>query len=376
VALAGAAAVIASRRPMEVDVAAVRTGALRVTVDEAGTTRVRRHTDVSSPITGRFVPSGLRVGDSVGAGSVVGLVHPAPLDRAAQDQARARLGAVEAAQRQAETRVQVARGASDDAARTLSRLERVAQAGGVSAQELERVRTAAEAAASDLEAARQRERESAFEFQSARSVVASFEAGARDAIRVVASRSGRVLHLYEEHERVVTAGTPLVQVADPGDLELVIPVLSGDATRVKPGAEVRFTAGAQGDTLVGRVMLVEPSAFTKVSALGVEEQRVNVVASVPRAAGRLGDQYRVDARITVWESSGVTLVPPGALVRDGNAWSVFAVERGRARRKTVQLGERGTDAVEVREGLKPGEQVVVYPGDRVADGASVRTRSR
>ena len=373
VALAAVVGVLLARRtPLAVDVATVRVGPLRVTVDEAGTTRVRRHTDVSSPIVGRFVPSGVRVGDSVSTTTSIGVVYPAPLDRAAQDQARANLGALEAARRQAESRVSVAQGTNDDAARTLARAERMLAGGGISPQELERARTAAAAAASDLEAAKERVREATFQLESARSVVASFEANARDAIVIPAGRNGRVLHLYEEHERVVMAGTPLVQVGNPRDLEVVIPVLSDDATRVRPGDSVRYSIGQAAATLAGHVTLVEPSAFTKLSALGVEEQRVNVIASIDGGAGRLGDQYRADAHITVWESPRATLLPAGALVRDGAKWLVYVVEGGRARRREVQLGERGSDFVDVRSGVREGEAVILYPGERVTDGTRVR----
>lgn len=370
-ALGGAWFVFGRTRPLEVEVATVGTGPLRITVDELGTTRARDHLDVSAVVSGRFVPSGVRVGDSVSGTTLIGMLYPAPLDRTAQAQARAHVGALEAAVRQAAAQIKVAEGAAADAARSLGRTERLAASGSVSEQDLERARLAAEATASDVEAARQRRREAEFELASARTLVASFSDGASSAIRVLAHRSGRILRLYEEHERVVPAGAPLVQVGDPQDLELVIPVLSEEATRIRRGADVLFTAGRTRDTLIGRVTLVEPQAFTKLSALGVEEQRVNMIASVPPSSG-LGDQYRVDARITVWEARSLLRVPTAALVRDGAAWSVFRVVDGRARRTAVTIGERGTEMAEVRGGLEPAAEVILYPADRVADGTRVR----
>jgi HlyD family secretion protein len=369
--LLGAWWALSRRQPVAVEIGIVGTGPLRITVDETGNTRARDHLDVSAVVTGRFVPSGVKVGDSVSGASLIGTLYPAPLDATAQAQARAHLGALEAAERQAAAHLKVAQGAAEDARRTLGRTERLAATGSVSEQDLERARLASDAAASDVDAARQLQREASFELASGRSLVASFSDGAGSAIRVLAHRGGRILRLYEEHERVVAAGTPLVQVGDPAELELVIPVLSEEAPRIHRGAEVRFTASTARDTLLGRVTLVEPAAFTKISALGVEEQRVNIIASVPARSG-LGDQYRVEARITVWESGAVLRVPTAALVREGDAWAVFVVREGRARRAAVSIGERGTEMAEVRGGLESGTPVILYPADRIADGTRVR----
>jgi HlyD family secretion protein len=361
-------------RAIDVDVTTVSSGALRITVDEAATTRVRHHVDVAAPASGRYVPAGVRVGDSVQAGTAIGSLYPAPLDRGAEEQARQHASALEASQRGAETRVQVAEAAQGDATRTWNRIKRLHDAGGVSDRELEQARIAMDAASSDLVAAKERVREIEFERSSVLAVLLGSRGGANDAIRVVAGERGRVLRIYEEHERVVLAGTPLVQVGDTRELEVVIPVLTSDAARVRRNAVVRYTVGGGRDTLVGYVRLVEPSAFTRMSALGVEEQRVNVIAAVTDSAGRLGDQYRLDARITVWESARVTTVPTGALVRDGKAWSVYVVDGGRARRHRIDVGERGTDAVEVRSGLNGGDRVILYPSEQVTDGIRVRER--
>jgi HlyD family secretion protein len=305
-------------------------------------------------------------------GQRLGALYPAPLDASAQQQARARLGAAEASVREAETRVSATKSAFDDATRALQRLERVAKAGGASEQDIERARTAAEAGRSDYDAARLRVKAAEFDLAGARAVVAPFKGGT-DAIGIVAPVGGSVLHVYEEHERVVAPGTPLAEVGDAGDLEVVLPLLTADAARVKVGAIVSMTLGAVGDTLRGRVARIEPSAFTKISALGVEEQRVNVLATVPANAAHVGDRYHVDARVTVWEAARALRVPAAAMMRDGDHWVAYVLEGGRARRRTVQTGERGEDLVEVRSGLKVGDRVVLYPGDRLTDGAAVRT---
>ncbi|MBL0170314.1 MAG: HlyD family efflux transporter periplasmic adaptor subunit [Gemmatimonadaceae bacterium] len=374
-ALIGGGAWIALSRTKatDVDMGTVTVGALRVSVDEDGTTRVRGHADVSAPVGGRWVPSALRAGDAVRAGDALGSLFPAPLDASAQDQARARLGAAEAAQREAETRVTAARAALDEASRGLARAQHMVEAGGMSPQDLERARDAVTGRQSEFDGARLRARAATYEMESARAVVAPF-GGTRNAMRIVAPVGGTVLRVFEEHERVVAPGALLTEVGDPRDLEVVIPLLTSDAGRVRVGAAVSLTFGERDDTLRGRVSRVEPSAFTKVSALGVEEQRVNIIATAPATEAHVGDQYRVHARVTVWESPRVVRIPAGALVRDGEQWFTYVVTGGRARRRAVKVGERGDNVVEVREGLADGDRVVVYPGDLIADGLRVRPR--
>jgi HlyD family secretion protein len=267
----------------------------------------------------------------------------------------------------------VAKSALDDATRTLSRLKRVAAAGGVSDQELERAALGVTARQSELDGARQRVSASKFDLESARAAVAPFTGG-REALRITAPVGGLLLRLIEEHERVVAPGTPLAEVGDQRELEAVIPLLTSDAARVRDGAAVTLTFGEHGDTLRGHVIRVEPSAFTKVSALGVEEQRVNVIATAPGTGVHVGDQFRVHARVTVWEAARVLRIPASALVRDGERWFTFVVADGRAVRRPVAIGERGGELVEVREGVADGDRVVVYPGDRVTDGLRVRPR--
>ncbi|MFI5246501.1 MAG: efflux RND transporter periplasmic adaptor subunit, partial [Gemmatimonadales bacterium] len=163
------------------------------------------------------------------------------------------------------------------------------------------------------------------------------------------------------------------EVGDQRDLEVVIPLLTSDAARVREGAAVAMTFDG-GDTLRGRVSRVEPAAFTKISALGVEEQRVNVIATAPSTDAHVGDQYRVHARVTVWEAPRVLRVSAGALVRDGQNWFTFVVNQGRAIRRAVTVGQRGGDVFEVSGGVAEGDRVVLYPGDRVTDGLRVRPR--
>lgn len=366
---------VARPRPLDVEVAEVTQGPLRVTVSEAGTTRVRGHADVNAPVAGRWVPMALRAGDPVRAGDVLGLLHPAPMDASAQAQARAHVGAAEAAVREAEAAVTALQTAFDEATRTRLRAERVAAAGGMAPQEVERARDAVVERRSALEGATMRASAASFELRAARAVVAPF-AGNHSAVRIVSPVGGTLLQLFEEHERVVAPGTPLAEVGDARDLEVLIPMLTEDAARVQPGATVTMAFGTGGDSVMGRVTRVEPSAFTKVSALGVEEQRVNVIASAPATKAHVGAQYRVQAKVTVWESSRAVRVPVAALVRDGERWFVFVQEQARARRRDVAIGERNDELAEVKSGLVPGARVVRYPDDQLTDGTRIRARAR
>jgi HlyD family secretion protein len=183
--------------------------------------------------------------------------------------------------------------------------------------------------------------------------------------------TGRVLRVIEESERVVPVGAPLLEIGDPRALEVVVDVLSADAVKVRPGADVVFEDWGGERTLEGRVRLVEPSGFTKVSALGVEEQRVNVIADFVEPPAMLADGYRLEARIVVWEGADVLTIPASALFRRGGTWEVFAVVDGRARRRGVTLGHRTPARVEVIGGLDAGDVVVLHPSDLVGDGTRV-----
>jgi HlyD family secretion protein len=183
-----------------------------------------------------------------------------------------------------------------------------------------------------------------------------------------------VLHVFEENSRVVAAGTPLMEIGDPVDIEVVVEVLSRDGAAILPGTSVELEQWGGGEPLKAKVRLVEPAAFTKVSALGVEEQRVNVVADLltpPDQRRSVGDNFRVEARIIVWESRNALKAPVGALFRKGEQWAAFVVADGRARLKIVKAGRSSGTETQVLEGLKEGEEVILYPGSRVRDGQRV-----
>ena len=370
--------------PVPVDVAPVARGPLRVTVDEEGETRVRDRFTITAPTAGRLLRSELDAGDAVEPGMLIARIEPLPLDPRTHAGALARLEAAEATLSAARARVALTNAALEQARRSAARAEQLREKGTLSAegyelamleqtrqeQESAAARFAADAAEHDAEATRAAllaTQDSAAETAPARG-----DKRPSSRVEVRSPAAGRVLRVLEESERIIAAGTPLLEIGDPDSLELVIDVLSTDAVRIHPSARVIVEEWGGDGALEASVRRVEPSGFTKVSALGVEEQRVNVIADLAEPNPALGDGYRFEARIVVWEGPDVLQVPASALFRQAGAWSVFVVEGRRARRREVTIGQRGGFAAEIREGLSPGETVVLYPSDRLADGVRIR----
>ncbi len=196
------------------------------------------------------------------------------------------------------------------------------------------------------------------------------------AYKVFAPASGKVSRIFEPNERIVQAGTPILEISKPGRLEIVVDVLSTDAVQIRGGALMLVENWGGEKTLRARVRTIEPQAFTKVSALGVEEQRVNVVADFLDASELLGDNFRVETRIVVWEAPEVLQSPPGALFRSGEKWSVFVAENGRARQREIEIGHRGEREIEVLSGLNVNDEVILHPANQIADGASINIKSQ
>jgi HlyD family secretion protein len=369
--------------PLRVDVASVHRGDREVTVDEEGETRVRERYVVAAPTSGRLLRVLLEEGDAVSAGGLVARIEAVPLDPRDRAAAEARLEGADARLSAANARAGLARATREQAIRSAGRAERLRDAGTVSEEAFEQAQLALTQATRDLEATGEAAHAAEHEVEAARAALIDAWGSAPPSeetrtvcphtpcVEVRAPVEGRVLRVLQESERIVTAGTPLVEIGQPSDLEIVVDVLSTDAVRIRPGAPVRIVEwGGQGE-LTAAVRRVEPSAFTKVSALGVEEQRVNVVADLREPAAGLGDGFRVEARIQVWEGSDLVLVPASALFRAGEHWAVFVVEAGVARRREVEVGERGEVAAEIRGNLLEGETVILHPSDQLADGARV-----
>lgn len=374
------------RKPaLEVEIAEVTRGPLAVTVDDLGETRVKDLYVVAAPVTGQLLRVPLKPGDPVTARStLIARIQPAepgPLDARTAAEAEARVRALEAQLAAARTRIAEARAEQSLAEREFGRLAALAPRGFASQAALDRARMtrdrsralAAETAQSAA-AARQ-----SLEAARATLMTATMQGGGRGAVSITSPVSGHVLRVPQESERVVVAGTPLAEIGDPDQLELVTDLLSADAVRVKPGAPVAIEAWGGDRLLRGRVRLVEPFGFTKISALGVEEQRVNVVIDFvdPREAWRrLGHGYRATVRVETWRAPDAVQVPIGALFRSQGQWSVFVVGGdGRAHLRRVVLGPMNEETAAVREGLARGDRVITHPSDRIRDGVKVKTRT-
>ncbi len=363
--------------PVNVETAKVDCGLLQTTIDAEGKTRVRDRFVVAAPVAGRLARINLKRGDQVNRDQVVASIEPmplAPLDPRQLAEARARVAAAEQTKREAETAIGRARTECDQTRRELARAQKLIETGDVSRQEFERLRNADQGCRQQIDAATFRARAAASEVDVAKAALIAVEragqSGSTATVPVRAPVSGRVLKIVEESERVITAGTPLIELSN-SSLEIVIDVLSVDAVKIKPGANVLIEGWGGDRTLQARVRMIEPSAFTKVSALGIEEQRVNVIADFLEPKVPLGDGYRVEARIVTWESDAAVKIPLSALFRQGEAWNVFAVETGVAKRRAVETGHRSAFEVEILKGLREGETVIVHPSNLVDDGARV-----
>ena len=371
-------------RPVPVETATVIKGKFVATIDEDGKTRVRERYVVAAPLAGRLTRVRLKAGDSVKADDIVAAIVPSPaplLDPRSRVEAEQRLGAAEAARERAKAMVERAQAQATQAKSDLDRTRTLTERGASTVQALERTETAMRVAERDLRAAEFQDHAAEHELAQAKALLAQYrnDGGATPPERwaMTAPVSGVVLKVTQESETIVQPGTPILEIGDPRDLEIVIDVLSTDAVEIAPGAEVTIEHWGGPGALAGRVRRVEPAAFTKVSTLGVEEQRVNVlidVVSPPKDWAGLGDAYQVDARIIVFSRDDATIVTTGALFRIGETWNVYVVNEGRAQRRPVELIRRSGRFAAVTAGVQPGDRVIVYPSDRITPNVRVEPR--
>lgn len=370
-------------QPVPVETAAVTRGKFLATVDEDGKTRIRERYVVAAPLAGRLTRVRLKAGDSVKANEIVAIIQPTPapfLDPRSREETEGRLGAAEAARERSKAMVERAQAQAAQAKSDLDRIRTLTERGVATAQALERAETAMRVAERDLRAAEFQDDAAAHEVEQAKALLARYHDGGAAPLErwsVTAPVSGLVLKVAQESETVVQPGTPILDIGDPRDLEIVVDVLSRDAVEIQPGAEVAIEHWGGPGILAGRVRRVEPAAFTKISTLGVEEQRVNVlidIVSPPQDWSGLGDAYQLDTRITVFARDDATIVPSGALFRTGEGWSLYVVGEGRAQQRAVELLRRSGRFAAVTAGVEPGDKVIVYPSDRIAPGVRVEAR--
>ncbi len=414
--------------PIPVDIGTVTTGPLQVTIDAEGQTRVKDRYVVSAPVDGRLQRIDLEAGDQVQANAVVAQLDPLPLDskvRTAQArlqelqaelvgvdtqrpkaealaEAAARLQAAQATQQAAAAEVEETRVALEQARRDRNRAQDLESRGAISRQareaaELEENRLVQELAANEkrlggaianvsaaqeaLSLLRAEQRDPDYLEDAYRAQIAGVEAELANLVdearrtAILAPINGTVLRVPDESARFVQAGDPLIELGNPDELELVIDVLSTDAVKIKPSDPIVVDQWGGSGALAATVSYIEPAAFTEVSALGVEEQRVNVIGTLSEStASSLGDRYRIEARIVIWENETVLQVPVSALYRCGKSWCVFVVEEDQAQPREIRIDHRSTMAAEVTEGLKDGEQVVLHPSEELEAGRQVKAR--
>lgn len=371
-------------RPLPVESGRVARGPLVVTVDEEGMTRVRNRYVLSAPISGQLQRIDWKAGADVQAGKTVLATLESSgadfLDARSLAQAEARVRAAAAARDAAAAQRDRAVAAAKLATAEFERAKSLREQNVASPQEFDLAQMRADTAAQEVRAAEFGSKVAEYELQQAEALLTRGKptaetSGGLPPLVVTSPIDGKILRVLQESSRVVPAGFPLMELGDPTDLEVRIEVLSRDGVAIRPGARVMLERWGGDVALNARVRLVEPAAFTKISALGVEEQRVYVIADFTdpiEARATLGDSYRVEARIVTWEQPDALHAPAGALFQRDGAWQTFVIEGGRAQLRTIKTGRSNGVQTEILEGLREGEQLVVYPGDQVVDGSRVK----
>lgn len=391
IALAGAVVILTGvsawalrAQPVAVETGQVARGEFEQVVSDDGKTRVRERYAISAPLAGRAQRSHLKVGDLVRVGDVVAILAPSIpvlLDARTERELNEHVGVADAQRLRAVAQVQRADAQLAQARVERERTARLSREGFVSATVREQAELALRTAEKELDAANFAEHAAAHEAQLARTALVRYKSGSEDTggrgtqWTVRSPVQGVVLRLEHESEGVVGLGAPLLELADIGSLEAVVDILSQDAVAIVPGMQARVEFGAGISAVPARVRLVEPAAFTKISALGVEEQRVNVVLEFTGPVDRIptiGDGFRIEAHIVVFHATDCITIPVAALFRDDGNWAVFVVNANRAEKRTVKIARRNDREALVESGLQPGETVAVYPSDLLHDGARTK----
>ena len=366
----------------DVDLVSVTRGPLQITIEEEGRTRLKDRFTISAPTAGYLRRINVKVGDAVKKGQVVAVLEPLQsqaLDPRSRATAETAITSTEASLKAAIEREKVA---AADAAYLEQRRERLKvlyDKGSISKDQFDQINSEArKARALQLSAAaevnfakseRERAKVSLGNFSSVR------ESG--NAVKVIAPVNGAVFRVYRESEGAVNIGEPLMDLGDSRDLEVRVEVLSSDAVKIKQGTHVLFKRWGNDEPLTGKVRLIEPAGFTKISSLGVEEQRVLVLADItssPEQWNVLGDGFRMEAHFIIWEEENILQIPASALFRSGKDWAVFAAESGRARKRVIEIGQRNGLAAQIVSGLKENEKVIAYPDDTISEGTKIKQR--
>lgn len=369
-------------KPFIVETGEAARAPLTVHVSEEGKTRIRNRYVVASPVAGKMRRVPLKPGDEVEAGkTLLTLIEPAApplLDPRARVQAEAVVSMHEASRKKAGESLEALRAALNMAEADRDRMRAVKQDGTISASDRDRMEADASIKAAEVRAAEFSLQVIDYELAQAKAALMRPDLNAAgNLVELKSPVSGRVLNVMQESETIVSPGTRILEVGDPGDIEIEAEILSRDAVSIQTGDSVEIEQWGGDTPLKGRVRRIEPAAFTKISALGVEEQRVYVLSDLidpPPAAKALGDRFRVEVRVAVWHADDVLTVPAGSLFREGNAWKTFVYQNGSARLTTIEAGHTDGRRTEVLSGLRAGDKVLLHPPDTVKDGTAVTER--
>lgn len=375
-AIAGAFLLYLMLRPaaLPVEVGRVARGPLAVTLESEGVTRVIDKYTVSAPVNGRLLRSALQEGEAVTEGMHLASILPSRLNAREYDEASALAASADAAMLEAEARLRLVSSKLAQALIHAKRYDNLYREGAVSKESWEQARTEADVLSREQAAASAAVSAARFRFRAMRS---RFDSRiSQTPVQVVSPAAGNVLKVYEKSEREVAAGTPLFDIGEPSRIEIVIDVLSSEAVGVVPGQRVLVEGWGGGAPFRATVSRIEPAAFTKVSALGIEEKRVNIIALPDRVEPRLGDNFRIQATILLREAARVLKVPASSLFRSGSTWKLFVIEGGRARERTVRIGLQGTYEAEVLSGVREGDRVVLYPVNDLKPGMRVSVQEK
>lgn len=359
--------------PLPMEIARAGMGPMQVAVENEGQVRAHDRYIVAAPVAGRLARVELHDGDPVRREQLVATLDPVPMDVRETRQILAKLDAARAMAGEARLAVQRVEASLRLAARERARVEQLVTGRFLSAQALDKAQVAEQTAMAEAQAARSRLDAANADVRAAQAAAAAAQPGPQGPtpLQLVSPVEGYVLKVNEKSSRTVAAGTPIVTIGNPAHYEIVVDVLSTDAVKIRPNDTMLLEGWGGPQALRARVDRVEPVAFTKVSALGIEEQRVNVIGEPVDGLQRLGDGYRVEARIIIWSADRVLRIPASALFRAGEAWHVFRVENGRAREFAVQVGHRNALEAEILSGLQDGAVVLRYPGNQIRDGTRV-----
>jgi len=369
-------------KTQEVDIAVVKRGSLQITIEEEGRTRLKDRYTLSAPTAGYLRRIQLRVGDPVQKGQVVAVLEPLQsqaLDPRSRATAHAAVASAEASWKAAMERERVAKADAAYLEQRLERLKALYNKGSIAKDQFDQIHAETQKAESLLLSVGAEVSLARSELERAKITLRNFSS-VRESGNIVEVKSpvnGGLFRIYRESEGAVNVGEPLMDLGNSRDLEVRVEVLSSDAVKIQKGTDVLFKRWGKDEPLKGKVRLVEPAGFTKISSLGVEEQRVLVIADItspPEQWSMLGDGFRMEAHFVIWQGQNVLQIPSSALFRTGNQWSVFVVENGKARKRLVEIGQRNGLAAEILSGLKENERVLAYPDDSISEGTKVKQR--